>query len=42
MTLESLENVIQDQYYRNSKDKIEIHYKEKSKVNLIVLESNFQ
>ncbi|WP_242835805.1 hypothetical protein [Clostridium sp. DL-VIII] len=35
MTLDGLEKVIQDKYHRNSKGKIENHYRAKTKVNLI-------
>ncbi|MDQ1272276.1 MAG: RNA-directed polymerase [Planctomycetota bacterium] len=35
MTLDGLEKLIQDKYHRNSKGKIENHYRAKSKVNLV-------
>lgn len=41
MTLDGLENVIQDKYHRNSKGKIENHYRAKTKVNLIRYADDF-
>lgn len=41
MTLDGLEKVIQDKYHRNSKGKIENHYRAKTKVNLIRYADNF-
>ncbi|AGX45395.1 group II intron reverse transcriptase/maturase [Clostridium saccharobutylicum] len=41
MTLDGLEKVIQDKYYRNSKGKIENHYRSKTKVNLIRYADDF-
>jgi len=35
MTLDGLEKLIQDKYHRNSKGKIENHYRAKTKVNLV-------
>ncbi|WP_327078738.1 reverse transcriptase domain-containing protein [Pelosinus fermentans] len=35
MTLDGLEKLIQDKYHRNSKGKIENHYRAKAKVNLV-------
>ena len=36
MTLDCIENLIQDRYHRNSKGKIENHYRAKTKVNIHV------
>ncbi|OCA98107.1 group II intron reverse transcriptase/maturase [Clostridium beijerinckii] len=41
MTLDGLEKVIQDKYHRNSKGKIENHYRAKTKVNLIRYADDF-
>ncbi len=41
MTLDGLENVIQDKYHRNSKGKIENHHRAKTKVNLIRYADDF-
>jgi len=41
MTLDGLENMIQDKYHRNSKGKIENHYRAKTKVNLIRYADDF-
>ena len=41
MTLDGLEKLIQDKYHRNSKGKIENHYRAKSKVNLVRYADDF-
>lgn len=41
MTLDGLEKLIQDNYHRNSKGKIENHYRAKTKVNLIRYADDF-
>lgn len=41
MTLDGLEKVIQDKYHRNSKGKIESHYRAKTKVNLVRYTDDF-
>lgn len=41
MTLDGLEKMIQDKYHRNSKGKIENHYRAKTKVNLIRYADDF-
>lgn len=41
MTLDGLEKVIQDKYHKNSKGKIENHYRAKTKVNLIRYADDF-
>lgn len=41
MTLDGLEKVIQNKYHRNSKGKIENHYRAKTKVNLIRYADDF-
>ena len=41
MTLDGLEKVIQDKYHRNSKGKIENHFRAKTKVNLIRYADDF-
>lgn len=41
MTLDGLESLIQDNYHRNSKGKIENHYRAKTKVNLIRYADDF-
>ncbi|WP_147564825.1 group II intron reverse transcriptase/maturase [Clostridium tyrobutyricum] len=41
MTLDGLENLIQDNYHRNSKGNIENHYRAKTKVNLIRYADDF-
>jgi RNA-directed DNA polymerase len=41
MTLDGLEKLIQDKYHRNSKDKIENHYRAKTKVNLVRYADDF-
>jgi len=41
MTLDGLEKLIQDKYHRNSKRKIENHYRAKSKVNLVRYADDF-
>ena len=41
MTLDGLEKLIQDKYHRNSKGKIENHYRAKTKVNLVRYADDF-
>ena len=41
MTLDGLENLIQDKYHRNSKGKIENHYRAKTKVNIVRYADDF-
>jgi len=41
MTLDGLEKLIQDKYHRNSKGKIENHYRAKAKVNLVRYADDF-
>lgn len=41
MTLDGLEQLIQDRYHRNSKGKIENHYRAKTKVNLVRYADDF-
>jgi RNA-directed DNA polymerase len=41
MTLDGLERLIQDKYHRNSKGKIENHYRAKTKVNLVRYADDF-
>ncbi|MFA6849875.1 MAG: hypothetical protein WCS30_05925 [Selenomonadaceae bacterium] len=41
MTLDSLEKLIQDKYYRNSKDKTENLYRAKTKVNFVRYTDDF-
>ncbi|MGB7605440.1 MAG: group II intron reverse transcriptase/maturase [Lutisporaceae bacterium] len=41
MTLDGLERVIQNKYHRNSKGKIENHYRAKTKVNLVRYADDF-
>lgn len=41
MTLDGLENIIQDKYHRNSKGNIENHFRAKTKVNLIRYADDF-
>jgi len=41
MTLDGLEEVIQEKYHRNSKGKIENHYRAKTKVNLVRYADDF-
>ena len=41
MTLDGLEKLIQDKYHRNSKAKIENHYRAKTKVNLVRYADDF-
>lgn len=41
MTLDGLEKVIQDKYHRNSKGKVENHYRAKTKVNLVRYADDF-
>lgn len=41
MTLDGLEKLIQDRYHRNSKGKIENHYRAKTKVNLVRYADDF-
>jgi len=41
MTLDGLEKLIQDKYHRNSKGRIENHYRAKTKVNLIRYADDF-
>lgn len=41
MTLDGLEKLIQDKYHRNSKGKLENHYRAKTKVNLVRYADDF-
>ncbi|AGK96716.1 group II intron reverse transcriptase/maturase [Clostridium pasteurianum] len=41
MTLDGLEKLIQDKYHRNSKGKIENHYRAKTKVNMVRYADDF-
>jgi len=41
MTLDGLEKLIQDKYHRNSKSKIENHYRAKTKVNMVRYADDF-
>ena len=41
MPLDSIEKLIQDNYHRNSKGKIENHYRAKTKVNIIRYADDF-
>ena len=41
MTLDGLEKIIQDKYHRNSKGKVENHFRAKTKVNLIRYADDF-
>ena len=41
MTLDGLENIIQDKYHRNSKGNIENHFRAKTKVNLVRYADDF-
>ncbi|CEO89931.1 Group II intron maturase-specific domain protein [Syntrophaceticus schinkii] len=41
MTIDGLEKLIQDKYHRNSKGKIENHYRAKTKVNLVRYADDF-
>jgi RNA-directed DNA polymerase len=41
MTLDGMEKLIQDKYHRNSKGKIENHYRAKTKVNLVRYADDF-
>lgn len=41
MTLDGLEEIIQDKYHRNSKGNIENHYRAKTKVNLVRYADDF-
>jgi RNA-directed DNA polymerase len=41
MTLDGLEKLIHDKYHRNSKGKLDDHYRTKSKVNLVCYADDF-
>jgi RNA-directed DNA polymerase len=41
MTLDGMEKIIQDKYHRNSKGKIENHYRAKTKVNIVRYADDF-